>query len=52
MREKLAARPVPIQLPVGAEDKFQAVIDLITMEKVSFGGKHGETAVREPIPEL
>lgn len=50
MREKLAARPVPIQLPVGAEDKFQAVIDLITMEKVSFGGKQGETAVREPIP--
>jgi elongation factor G len=30
--EKLQARPVPIQIPVGAEDQFKGVIDLITMK--------------------
>jgi elongation factor G len=30
--DRLSARPVPIQLPVGAEDKFLGVIDLVTMK--------------------
>ncbi len=30
--ERLSARPVPIQLPVGAEDQFKGVIDLIKMK--------------------
>ncbi len=30
--ERLSARPVPIQLPVGAEDQFKGVIDLVTMK--------------------
>ena len=30
--ERLNARPVPIQLPVGAEDQFKGVIDLIKMK--------------------
>jgi elongation factor G len=47
---KLAARPVPIQIPLGAEDKFGGIIDLLTMEAVTFGGKHGEVAERMPIP--
>ena len=50
MRQKLAATPVPIQIPVGAEDRFSGVIDLVAMEHVSFGGKQGELAVRSPIP--
>lgn len=50
MREKLHANPVPIQIPLGAEDKFGGIIDLVTMEAVTFGGKHGEEAVRGPIP--
>lgn len=29
--EKLNARPVPIQIPIGAEDKFLGVVDLVTM---------------------
>jgi len=32
MHEKLAANAVPIQLPIGAEDKFQGVIDLVHMK--------------------
>ena len=30
--ERLKARPVAIQIPVGAEDKFQGVVDLVTMK--------------------
>ena len=30
--DRLKARPVPIQLPVGAEDGFKGVIDLVTMK--------------------
>jgi elongation factor G len=30
--EKLQARPVPIQIPVGAEDQFKGVVDLVKMK--------------------
>ena len=30
--DRLSARPVPIQLPVGAEDQFKGIIDLVTMK--------------------
>ena len=32
IREKLSANPVPIQIPVGAEDKFTGIVDLVKME--------------------
>jgi len=31
IKERLGAKPVPIQLPIGAEDEFRGVIDLIRM---------------------
>jgi elongation factor G len=34
MRERLKANPVPIQVPIGAEDKFEGVVDLITMRAI------------------
>lgn len=34
IREKLGANPVPIQLPIGAEDDFEGVIDLLTMKEI------------------
>jgi len=34
VRERLAANAVPIQLPIGAEDKFAGVIDLIRMKAI------------------
>src|SRR5581483_5163133 len=34
MRERLKANPVPIQIPVGAEDKFAGVIDLVKMKAI------------------
>src|SRR5688572_28872934 len=38
MKAKLHANPVPIQLPIGAEDRFIGVIDLVAMEKLTFSG--------------
>ena len=34
MEKRLRARPIPIQLPIGAEDKFEGVVDLIEMRAV------------------
>ncbi len=34
MRSRLKANPVPIQVPIGAEDKFQGVVDLLKMKAV------------------
>ncbi|MDF3022376.1 MAG: fusA [Steroidobacteraceae bacterium] len=34
IRSRLRANPVPIQLPIGAEDAFQGVIDLIKMKAI------------------
>lgn len=36
MKEKLSAVPVPIQIPVGKEDQFKGVIDLISMKMYTF----------------
>ena len=32
MKERLRANPVPIQIPIGAEDKFEGVVDLVQDE--------------------
>ena len=34
IREKLKGNPVPIQLPIGAEDNFEGVIDLVKMKEI------------------
>ena len=34
IKDKLGANPVPIQLPIGAEDQFEGVIDLIEMHEI------------------
>ena len=38
IKEKLGARPVPIQLPIGAEADFKGVVDLITMRAIVWDG--------------
>ncbi len=34
MKQRLKANPVPIQLPIGAEEKFQGVVDLVAMQAI------------------
>jgi elongation factor G len=36
IRERLGARPVVIQLPIGTEDKFQGIVDLIAMKAIIY----------------
>jgi elongation factor G len=41
LREKLDLNAVMIQIPIGLEDKFEGVVDLITMKAVYFDGDQG-----------
>lgn len=54
--DRLKARPVPIQIPVGAEDQFKGVIDLVTMKAVlwrdeTLGAKFDVTDIPEDLAE-
>ena len=51
IKDRLRANPVPIQLPVGAEDTFKGIVDLVEMKAIiwdeeALGAKYHE----EPIP--
>jgi len=48
--DRLMAKPVPIQVPMGAEEKFEGVVDLVEMQAVRFEGEKGEKVVTGPIP--
>jgi len=51
MRDKLHVNPVPIQIPIGLESRYQGSIDLLKMEAIYFDGDEGDKVRREPIPE-
>src|SRR5262249_39487982 len=46
MRARLGAKPAALQIPVGAEDNFAGVIDLVAMRQLIFSG-HEEDAPEE-----
>jgi len=48
--KKLGLNVVPIQINMGVGENFLGLIDLITMEAVTFEGADGEKTVRKPIP--
>lgn len=51
VRTKLGANPVPIQLPIGAEDKFEGVIDLVKMKAIYWDDTtQGNTYEERDIP--
>jgi len=43
MKERLGANPVPIQLPIGAEDQFNGVVDLVEMKAYTWQGEGAAT---------
>ncbi len=51
IREKLGARPIPVQIPIGAEDNFKGVVDLIENTVLTWTDEMGEKIDRLPIPE-
>ncbi|MFC7442666.1 elongation factor G [Laceyella putida] len=51
MRERLGANAVPIQIPIGSEDNFQGVIDLVTMKAIIYTDDLGTTSEAREIPE-
>ena len=52
VKEKLGANPVPIQIPIGSEDSFRGVIDLITMKAIVwYDDENGTNYTLEDIPD-
>jgi len=52
MKDRLGAKPVPIQLAIGAEDEFKGVIDLVKMKEILWSEEdQGTTFTYEEIPE-
>jgi len=52
VKEMLGAKAVPLQLPIGAEDNFKGVVDLITMKGMVWDdATQGMTYKEVPIPE-
>ncbi|MEA2673671.1 MAG: elongation factor [Chloroflexota bacterium] len=49
--DRLGARPVPIQLPIGSEDRFEGVIDLIEMKAILYRDDLGSKIDIVEIPE-
>ena len=48
IRERLDANPIPVQIPIGAEDSFNGIIDLLTMTAYFY---EGENMTEGEIPE-
>ncbi len=57
VEEKLGAKPVPLQIPVGAEENFKGVVDLVTMkaiiwEEETLGAKYHEEEIPEDLVDV
>jgi len=49
--EKLSPNALALQLPIGEEDKFEGVIDLLNLKALKFEGDFGQIVKKEDIPE-
>ncbi len=49
IKNTLSSNPIPIQAPLGAEDQFAGVIDLIRLKRVLFSGDEGESPTEEDL---
>jgi elongation factor G len=50
IRDRLGAAAVPVQIPIGAEDKFRGVIDLLEMQAITYGNDLGDSIEVGEIP--
>ena len=51
MIERLGARPVPIQVPIGREAEFRGVVDLVTMQAMVWTDELGTAWETVPVPD-
>jgi elongation factor G len=57
IRDRLKGNPIPIQLPIGAEDNFEGVIDLVKMKEIvwdaeaAMGSAYNEQDIRAELQE-
>ncbi|MDD3905180.1 MAG: elongation factor G [Candidatus Omnitrophica bacterium] len=52
MRERLAANPIPVQIPIGAEGNYQGLVDLIEMKALIYKGSEKDSGFEiTEIPE-
>jgi elongation factor G len=51
IRERLSEKAIPIQLPIGKEENFSGLIDLIEMKGLKFVGEEGKERQEIEIPE-
>jgi elongation factor G len=49
--ERLSKRAVRMQIPIGLEDKFEGVVDLLKMKAYYFEGEMGNQVIEKEIPE-
>jgi len=58
IRDRLKGNPMPFQLPIGAEDKFEGVIDLVKMKEIvwdedaAMGSAYHEQDIRPELQEI
>jgi elongation factor G len=58
IRERLKGNPMPFQLPIGAEDKFEGVVDLVGMKEIvwdedaAMGSAYHEQEIRPELQEI
>lgn len=50
MKDRLKARPVPVMLPIGAEDTFVGIVDLLTMKALVYRDDKGKDVDETEIP--
>ncbi len=51
MKDRLGANPVPVQIPIGQEDQFSGVVDLVDMQAVVYKDELGQEFDVTDIPE-
>ena len=50
LRERLRTNAVALQLPIGNEGRFMGIVDLVSMQAVTFDGEYGEIVRRAEVP--
>jgi elongation factor G len=51
LHERLGANALPVQLPIGQEESFKGIVDLITMQAIYYLDDQGTKSTAEAIPE-